>query len=79
MTQKELEVLSKQLREQKIAHLLLVRMRNGITLSSIADGDDIYDFLQVMIDINPMVMEIMKDVIRKREKPIKTPNDMMYS
>ena len=79
MTQKELEALSKQLREQKIAHLLLVRMRNGITLSSIADGDDIYDFLQVMIDINPMVMEIMKDVIRKREKPIKTPNDMMYS
>lgn len=69
MTQKELDKLSAPLRDRKATHLLLARTRNGIMLSSIATGDDIYEFLQVMVDTNPAVLDILEAVVESREKP----------
>ena len=74
MSNKELEKLSAPLREQRVTHLLLVRMRKGVTLSSIANGDDLYEFFQVLAETQPIVLEIMQDVIdsrRRRERPEK--------
>lgn len=71
MTQKELQKLSESLREDGVVHLLLAKMRGGITFSSFAYAEDIYDFLHAMIDTNPAVLEIMKEVIESRKKAVK--------
>lgn len=72
MKVKEVEKLSEPLREQHVTHLLLVKLKHGISLSSIATGDDLYEFFQVMADANPVTLEIMQDVIesrKRKEKP----------
>ena len=69
MKQKEIEKLSQPLRDERVPHLLLARSKGGINISSVASGDDIFDFFQVMIDTNPIVLEIMRDVIESRKKP----------
>lgn len=71
MKNKEVEKLSEPLREQQVVHLLLVKLRNSISLSSIATGDDIYEFLQVLADQNPVTLEIMQAVIDSRKRNAK--------
>ena len=72
MNNKEVEKLSRPLREQGVIHLMLVRLHGGISLSSIANGDDLYEFLQVLVDQNPVMLDIMQAVIdsrKRKEKP----------
>lgn len=71
MTQKDIEKLSEPFRENRVIHLFLARTRNGISLSSIADGDDLYEFFQVMADQNPVILDIMQSVIDSRKKKVK--------
>ena len=69
MTNKELEKLSKQLMDGKVTHLFLAKTRSGISLSSMATGDDIYDFLQIVADMDDAVADMMQDIVsRKRKK-----------
>lgn len=67
MSDKEIKKITEPFREKGVVHLFLARTAQGISLSSIADGDDIYDFLQVMIDQSPVVLDIMRAVIERRE------------
>ena len=71
MKDKEVEKLSEPLREQQVTHLMLVKLKHGISLSSIAMGDDLYEFFQVMADTQPIVLEIMQDVINSRRRKAK--------
>ena len=72
MNAKAIERISKELTKDKTTHLLLVKDRRGVTLSSIATGEDIYDFLQVLAGENPVILDIMHDVINSRRKSRKT-------
>lgn len=72
MNAKDIEMISKELTKDKTTHLLLVKDRRGVTLSSIATGEDIYDFLQVLAGENPVILDIMQDVINSRRKSRKT-------
>ena len=68
MTQKEIQEIVQKILEKKPPHLLLIKTRKGIALSSYATGDDIYEFLQAMVDTNPVILEIMQAVIDSRKK-----------
>lgn len=68
MTDKELEKLSDCLRKDAVSHILIARMRKGISISSVATGDDIYEFLQVLADIDEEILDIMQAVINSRSK-----------
>lgn len=72
MNAKDIERISKELTKDKTTHLLLVKDRRSVTLSSIATGEDIYDFLQVLAGENPVILDIMQDVINSRRKSRKT-------
>lgn len=79
MKQKEIEKLSQPLRDERVPHLLLARSKGGVNISCVANGDDIFDFLQVMIDTNPVVLDIIKDVVESRKKPEPKENAIMPS
>ena len=66
MKNRDVKKIADLLREQAVTHLLLVGSEDGISLSSLATGDDIYDFLQVMIDVNPDILDIMRSVVASR-------------
>ena len=66
MKQKDVEKIAKALVSERATHLLMVRVGKGISLSSIATGEDIFDFMQVLIDENPVILEILKDVVESR-------------
>lgn len=76
MKDKEVEKLSEPLREQQVTHLLLVKLKKGISLSSIATGDDLFEFFQVLAETRPITLEIMQDVIDSRKKKVK-PNKQL--
>lgn len=65
---KELDELSAFLRSKRVRHLLIARAGNGISLSSIATGDDIFEFLQCLAEENPAVLGIMQAVIDSRAR-----------
>lgn len=67
MKNKDVEDISRLLREENVPHLMFVRVRKGIAVSSIANGDDIYDFLQVLVEQNPVILDIMQSVIDSRK------------
>ena len=71
MKEKDIEKLTKPLRKEKVTHQLLAKFRDGISLSSIANGDDLYDFFQVVANQDPVVLDIMQSVIDSRRKPHK--------
>lgn len=71
MKQKEIDKLLEPLREEKMTHLAFVRSQKGISFSSFATGDDIYEFLQVMADTNPTVLEIYQAVVESRKNKAK--------
>lgn len=68
MTQKEIERIARELQEKKEAHLLLIKGEEGISLSSIATGEDMFDFLNVLIDESPVILSILEDIIMIRKK-----------
>lgn len=68
MTNKELEKLSKQLTDGKVTHLLLAKTRSGISLSCMATGDDVYDFLQIVADMDEAVIDMMRDIVSRKRK-----------
>ena len=68
MTNEELEDISEPLREDGVEHLLLARVGNGISLSSLVTGEDLFDFFQVLIDTQPLVLDIMQDVLNSRRE-----------
>lgn len=71
MKEKDIEKLTEPLRKERVTHLLLAKFRDGISLSSIANGDDLYDFFQVVANQDPVVLDIMQSVIDSRRKPHK--------
>ena len=71
MKEKDIEKLTEPLRKEKVTHQLLAKFRDGISLSSIANGDDLYDFFQVVANQDPVVLDIMQSVIDSRRKPHK--------
>ena len=80
MKQKELDKITKQLREEEVVHLLLAKTKGGIVLSSIATGDDIYEFLQVLVDTNEQVLDIMQAVIDSRTRvPERRKDDVLLN
>ena len=66
MKHKDVEKIAKALVSERATHLLMVRVGKGISLSSIATGEDIFDFMQVLIDENPVMLDILKDVVESR-------------
>lgn len=66
MKNRDVKKIADILKKQSVTHLLLVSSEGGISLSSLAKGDDIYDFLQVMIDVDPDILDIMRSVIASR-------------
>jgi hypothetical protein len=80
MKQKELDKITKPLREKGATHLLLAKTKGGIVLSSIATGDDIYEFLQVLVDTNEQVLDIMQAVIDSRTRvPERRKDDILLN
>ena len=74
MTDEELREIAKKFLNKNIPHVLLVQTDNGVTLSSIATAEDMFDFLQVLVDANPVILDIMQDVIDSREESPKEEN-----
>ena len=68
MTRKEIQEIVEKLSRNKTPHMLLVRSRGGIALSSYATGDDIYEYMQALVDTNPVMLDIMQSVIDSRKK-----------
>ena len=68
MDKNEVDKISAVLRNERVTHLMLAKLNDGITLSAIATGDDIYDFLQVLVDQNPVCLNIMRSVIESRKR-----------
>ena len=66
MRYKDINKISELLREKRVTHLLLARTDDGISLSCIATGDDIFEFLQTLIDTNEDLLDIIRAVVRSR-------------
>ena len=79
MKQKDIKKLSQPLRDERVPHLLLARSKGGVNISCVANEDDICDFLQVMIDKNPVVLDIMEDIIESRKRPKSKENTIIPS
>lgn len=54
-------------RKEKVHHLLLARIGEGVSISTMANGDDIFEFFHCLLDTNPEILDIIKDVITIRE------------
>ena len=70
MTKKQVLEVSEQLRDADVTHLLLVRIRGGIALSSKATLDDLYDFLQTVVETDPVALDVLRSVVESRTKKV---------
>lgn len=78
MTDEELREIAKIFINGQVPHVLLVRTDKGITLSSIASAEEMYEYLQVLIDCNPLMLDIMKDVVDSRDEQPTPQDDSVY-
>lgn len=66
MDHKLLDKIAEVFRKEEVVHLILVRMGDGISMSSRMTGEDLFDFLQIVIDSDERTLDIIRDVVESR-------------